>query len=209
MFENRPEMANGSYRTKSEAELVRLCLERDELAWHAFINRYRRLMYSIPWRYGFDPDDIKDVVQNVCIKLFKNLRAVGDVSKIPLWISTTTYRECRALAFKKRRYVLFQVESEEDELEGELDDDTGAPLDPSGTLEEMMSWAEKHEILHEVLETLQPPCGVLIRTLFFEDGSYEEAAARLGVSRQGIGPRRARCFEHLHAQLSERGITTA
>src|SRR5260370_19846052 len=107
---------------------------------------------------------------------------------------TTTSRECMALVAQKQQRVM------ERKIDG--------PWDPAGTQEENMLWTEKQQVLREVLEMWRDPCSLLIKALYFEQRSYEEAAERLGVSPEGIGARRARCIDRLRGRLSERGITS-
>ena len=182
------------YGTYSDGVLVDLCLEGDRLAWETLILRYKRLMYSIPAKYRFDESECEDVVHDVCITLLKGLHALRDRSKVYSWLMTTTNRECLALAAQKRKDV----------VERKIEE----PLDPAGTQEETMSSTEKQQVLREVLEIWRDPCSLLIKTLYFEQRSYEEAAERLGVSPEGIGARRARCFDRLRRMLAERGITS-
>ena len=54
-------MSASKYKTHTDPELVSLCLKGDALAWEALISRYRRLIYSVPVRFGFTPADAADV----------------------------------------------------------------------------------------------------------------------------------------------------
>jgi hypothetical protein len=69
-------------------------------------------------------------------------------------------------------------------------------------------YSEKQQVLRDVLEIWRDPCSLLIKTLYFGQRSYEEAADRLGVSPHGIGAQRARRIDRLPGMLSERGITS-
>jgi RNA polymerase sigma-70 factor (ECF subfamily) len=186
----------------SDQELVRLCLSGDPLAWEPLILRYVNLVYSIPKDCGFDESDCRDVVQNVYLTLYKSLGSLRDGGKVYAWLMTTTYRECLALIARKERDRVPEVETE-----GPSERPSEEPLDPAGTLEEIMLSAEKQQILREVLEKWGNPCRVLIKMLYFEERSYKETAARLGVSHQGMGARSARCLDKLRSMISERGIT--
>jgi hypothetical protein len=47
------------YRTDSE--LIQACLDGNESAWYELIDRYKRLIYSIPLRQGLSMTDADDV----------------------------------------------------------------------------------------------------------------------------------------------------
>ena len=46
---------------RSDSELVAACLAGHDEAWSALIGRYKRLIYSVPFRYGATPDDAADI----------------------------------------------------------------------------------------------------------------------------------------------------
>jgi RNA polymerase sigma factor (sigma-70 family) len=181
------------YAKYTDGELVALCLEGDHLAWEMLIFRYRKLMYSIPLEYGFDDGECQDVVQNVWIALLNRLHSLRDRAKVYSWLMTTAKRECHTHWAKKQQAVVKRNIEE--------------PLDPAGSLEEVLLWTEKQQVLREILEKWPDPCSQLIKALYFEERNYEETAERLGVSPEGIGPRRLRCIGRLREMLSRRGIT--
>jgi RNA polymerase sigma factor (sigma-70 family) len=190
--------------SQSDQELVRLCVGGDPLAWEPLILRYVNLIYSIPKDFGFDESDCHDVVQNVCLTLYRSLHSVRDAGKVYAWLMTTTHRECLALVARKGRDRVPEVETERPSEEPSEE-----PLDPAGTLEEIMLSAEKQHVLREVLEKWgNSRCRLLIKMLYFEERSYKETAARLRVSDQGMGARSARCLDKLRSMISERGITS-
>ena len=56
-----------------DGRLVQACREGDPEAWSVLIQRYRRLIYSIPARYGAQPADASDIFQAVCLELYAEL----------------------------------------------------------------------------------------------------------------------------------------
>ena len=171
---------------------MNLCLQGDRQAWTTLILRYKRLVYSIPKKYRFAQSDCEDVVHDVWLVLLEELHTLRNHSKIYAWLMTTTNRKCMALAAEKAR-----VETRE----------IGEGPDRAMTSEEILLWTEKQQGLREGLDTWHAPCSGLLKTLFFDELSYKEAAGRLEKSREGIGIRRARCLERLRKRLAERGIT--
>jgi RNA polymerase sigma factor (sigma-70 family) len=190
-----PAVSASKYKTRTDPELVSMCLQGDALAWEALIMRYRRLIFSIPVRFGFFSADASDVFQQVCLKLIEHLHEVKDETKISAWLITTTTRQCIHLKSLKHR-------------ETATDDDFEEPPDPGENLEELRIITEQQQTVREAVEQLPPRCRSLIEMLYFDMRalSYEEISTAMEMPVASIGPTRARCLEKLKAILRRRGI---
>jgi len=62
----------------TDSELIKRCLAGDAGAWDLMVERYQRLVYSVPLRYGVSPDDAADIMQDVFLLLFRNLNSIRD-----------------------------------------------------------------------------------------------------------------------------------
>src|SRR5712691_1657043 len=102
-----------------------MCLQGDGFAWEALIVRYRRLIYSVPVRFGFDVADAGDVFQAVCLKLLEHLHEVKDENRIAGWLVTTTTRQCLHVKGLKGREPLSE------------DSDISEPVDTGDNLEDL------------------------------------------------------------------------
>jgi len=81
------------YTGRSDAELVAMCLNGDAEAWETLLRRYRRFIYSIPVKFGLQPDDAADVFQMVCVKWIEHLHELREERKLKPWLLTTTTRQ--------------------------------------------------------------------------------------------------------------------
>src|SRR5262245_62268942 len=131
-----------------------MCLKGDCHAWEALIRRYRRLIFSVPVRFGFEDADAADVFQAVCLKLLEHLHEVKDDRRISAWLVTTTTRQCLHVRALKTR-----------ETTGE-DDNLQEPEDPSINLEELRLLTEQQQTVREAVEELGERCRVLIGFLY-------------------------------------------
>jgi RNA polymerase sigma factor (sigma-70 family) len=185
------------YKSLTDPELISMCLKGDGLAWEALILRYRRLIYSIPVRFSFEPADAADVFQAVCLKLLEHLHDIKDDRKISGWLVTTTTRQCLHLRSLKSR----ETTSDESVL--------GEQTDPTENLEEIRILTEQQQALREAVEELATRCRSLIGMLYFDkrSPSYDEIGQALGMPVASIGPTRARCLEKLKTILRRRGVS--
>jgi len=185
-----------SYKSYNDPELISMCLRGDPLAWEALIVRYRRLVYSVPVRFGFGDADAADVFQAVCLKLLEHLHEVKDDRKISGWLITTTTRQCLHVKSLKGR----ETPTEEGDLE--------EPEDQAVNIEDLRIETEQEHAIREVVEELAGRCRTLIALLYFDSRSpsYEDISSELNIPVASIGPTRARCLEKLRTMLRRRGI---
>jgi RNA polymerase sigma factor (sigma-70 family) len=184
------------YKSYSDPELISLCLKSDGSAWEALISRYRRLIYSVPVRFQFEPADAADVFQAVCLKLLEHLHDIKDDRKISGWLVTTTTRQCLAVKSLRTR----ETTGEDGRLEEQVD--------PSDNLEEIRILTEQEQAVRDAVEELAPRCRSLIGMLYFDSTtpSYDEISRQMEMPVPSIGPTRARCLEKLRTILRRRGV---
>src|SRR2546427_11423340 len=89
--------------TWSDTRLVQKCLVGDERAWSALIEKYKRLVYSIPVKYGAHPEDAADIFQAVWLELFGALPRVRDSAALRGWLVTVTTHLTFHWQLKRRR----------------------------------------------------------------------------------------------------------
>jgi RNA polymerase sigma factor (sigma-70 family) len=184
------------YKSFSDPELISLCLKGDGLAWEALIMRYRRLIYSVPVRFSFEPADAADVFQAVCLKLLEHLHDIKDDRKISGWLVTTTTRQCLHLKSLKTR----EIASDDTLLQEQAD--------PSENLEDLRILTEREQAIREAVEELAPRCRALVGMLYFDNRtlSYDDIGQQMQMPVASIGPTRARCLDKLKMILRRRGV---
>src|SRR5437764_6739099 len=84
----------GEQSPASDAYLVAQCLNGNEQAWDALIKKYKRLVYSIPMRYGASSADAADILQSVYMELFCELSKLRRTESLKSWLMVVTARKC-------------------------------------------------------------------------------------------------------------------
>jgi RNA polymerase sigma factor (sigma-70 family) len=166
--------------------LVTRARNGDTQAWHAIVERYASLIWSICRRYRLGDADAEDVSQNIWLNLVRHLDTVRDPAALPGWLAITTRRECdrkvRAAAGPHAARYLLDAEI--------LADQRAVPAD-----QELLE-AERHAALREVFAALPPSNRQLIAMLTADPPvPYTEISARLGIPVGSIGPTRRRCLD--------------
>jgi RNA polymerase sigma factor (sigma-70 family) len=186
----------------SDAALVLACRKGDAAAWEALINRYQRLVYSIPRRSGLSEELAADVFQQVFTILYEKLALIEQPDRISAWLVTTARRETWRLS-RQDRAMQPLTTSGADEGEDALD-----PPDNETLPEELLLRLERQQHIRTAVASLDERCRTLLTLLFYQPDPppYAEIATRLGTTEGSIGPTRARCFEKLRRLLDEFGI---
>src|SRR5580700_11576364 len=192
-----PEAVQGDPRfVWTDTRLVRKCLHGDEDAWSALIEKYKKLIYSIPVKYGFCADDANDIFQAICLELLSELPKLRKPKALPKWLMQVTSHKC----FHRRR----QQQRTEVPDDVEQQPEQAVPTQTEGILRE----AEEEQQLREALSMLAPRCRQLVEMLFFEEPvrPYKDVAASLGIATGSIGFIRQRCLDRLRKELVEAGF---
>ena len=181
----------------TDTKLVQDCLRGKEEAWSALIDKYKNLIFSIPIKYGFTPDDATDIFQAVCLELLSELGKLRKPKALPKWIIQVTAHKC--IHHKRQLQRMVTPDGDEDPFEG------STPARAEGILRQ----AEEEQALRVAMSELPPRCRQLIRMLFFEEPArpYQELAAELGLSTGSIGFTRQRCLDRLRKRLAEAGFS--
>lgn len=189
----------------SNAELVEACLHGDARAWEQLVDRYARLVYSIPARYRLPDAEADDIFQEVYLALAQHLHAIEDPARLPAWLITTTRRLVwRALVNRRKEQPLEAAELAESDLLTKGVHGITPPL----TLAELMSGWQRQELLAQGLQRLSERCGRLLTLLYLEQSepTYDEISRELGLPKGSIGPTRVRCIQQLRMILEGLGF---
>src|SRR5256714_14390512 len=87
---------------RSDAELISGCLEGDGLAWEDLVKRYKRLVFSIPLKWGLDRDDAMEIFQAVWLDCFRELHLLRDLERLQAWLVRIAVRKCYRYREKSR-----------------------------------------------------------------------------------------------------------
>jgi RNA polymerase sigma factor (sigma-70 family) len=191
-----PEGARSPDPTTGDRQLVAACLRGRQEAWDALIAKYRRLIYSIPLKYGGTREDAADIFQAVCIELFKELPRLRNVDNLRPWLVTVAAHQ----SFHWKRKELRRIQREIADPEGA---EAAAAVPPVVAAE-----LEREQLVREALARLPARCRELIDGLFYQQPalSYAQVARNLGLRPGSIGFIRGRCLRRLEQILAELGF---
>ena len=202
-----PETAAHSLNVKSpfasDAALISACRRRDTEAWAALIARYQKLIYGMARKMGLSANDAEDVFQNVCVILYQHLDKLRDSQRLAAWLASVTQHEV-AQWYRKQNPAVFH--------EGDILPvciETAQPLHQSSSNDPEQEFLdlERQHLVQQLMSHLSGECQCLLKMLYGTESpcTYAEIAETLSLPLGSIGPKRARCLQHLRKMLGELG----
>jgi RNA polymerase sigma factor (sigma-70 family) len=158
------------------------------------LDKYERIVFSVPRRYGLSSEDAADITQLTFTILVQNISVMPENSSLGAWLTTVARRHTWRLLQRTRR--------EGTSKHNVLDESTTMRVgEDTETVEhwELTEWLDRGLLL--VGET----CRNLLSALYLdpEQPSYAQVAARLDMAVGSIGPTRIRCLKRLRRVLGE------
>jgi RNA polymerase sigma factor (sigma-70 family) len=181
-----------NWENADDSQLIAACVQGEEQAWATLINRYSRLIYTIPLRFGFSKMIADEIFQETCLILLEKLDSLQQTERVRSWLVTVCKRVC--IQHMRQNKDVQTIEGLE--LDGRFPD-----------LDSELILLEKQHLVQEAMQRLPDRCQQLIQALFFDDppAPYDDIAAILNISKGSIGPTRSRCLEKLHQELENLG----
>lgn len=179
----------------SDEKLIQACRRKEAGAWSVLVNRYQRLIYTIPRHAGLDEDQAAEIFQRTFVKLYEHLHDIEQADRVRAWLVTTARRETLRLVHQQVSHQsLSSLETMPD------DDDEGLPGESLERLEEQ-------HLIQIALTLIDERCRRLITLLFYcpEPPPYAEVSATLGMAVSSLSPTRTRCLQKLRRALKSLG----
>jgi RNA polymerase sigma factor (sigma-70 family) len=173
----------------SDRDLIRGCHEGRVDSWRRLLEKYERLVFSVPRKYGLSTDDAADITQFTFTILVQSINKLPEDSKLGAWLTTVARRHTWRLLERNRRQGIGK--------HAMLDENTAG-----SDTETIENW-ELGEWLNRGLSMIGRSCRDLLFALYLDpqQPSYAEVAVRLGMAVGSVGPTRIRCLERLRQVL--------
>lgn len=183
-----------------DMRLVEALRSGAEEAYEELLARFQQPVYTLALRLLEDQSEAGDVVQEVFLKVFRNIGSFRAHSTLKTWIYRITVNEAhnaRRWRFRhKRREVELDPSAEESRpFEEVVSDRSQSPF-------EAVFDRERRVLLEAALQKLNPIFREAVVLRDITDLSYEEIAKTLNVSMGTVKSRILRGREALRAQLA-------
>ncbi len=179
----------------TDEDLVRDCRAGSQAAWVALVDKYKKLVYSVPANYQLPPEEAAEVFQGVWIDLYRDLNRLERVTGLRSWLITAAAR--RSMLHKKRRLRLLNSSDLDPQI-----------ADASPAFDVVLEHAQREQTLRECVGRLPERCRRLVQMLFFEQPPrpYLDVARELGLAEGSIGFIRGRCLDKLRKLYDQQEV---
>ena len=160
----------------------------DRTHFESFVQEYQDMVYGTAVRLVANPAEAEDIAQTVFLKAFERFDAIGTSPAVAGWLKTVTTNLClNHLARYLSRWRFFSELRGRDEDEAGDESAVNALMMRAGTataasVETDLASTAEAERLEDALRKLPASQRVPIVLFHFENKSYVEIAALLGVS---------------------------
>lgn len=177
-------MEIADYIVAADRDLVARVLGGDDLAFEYLFNRYRDAIHRLFVQRLGGTNDADDLLQETFIKVYINLHRYSADYTFGQWVYTIA----------RNTFVDFVRRRQEDLP---IDERIASPVSNVPTPEESVINLQQRSQIEHCLERLAPNYRQLILMRFFEEYSYEEIAAKLGLPMGTVKTRIHRAREQM------------
>lgn len=155
--------------------------------WDALVERYSRLVWSVPRSFRLSQTDAADVYQCTWLCLAEHLTRLREPERLATWLVRTATRQSIAVVRARGREVSL---------------DRWEPESPLPTPDEVAITNDRQRRLWSALMTLNERCQRLLRIVAHSpELSYAQVADALGMKVGSVGSTRTRCLAELRRKL--------
>ena len=171
---------------EEESILIDEALAGDEKAYWKIVNIYKDRLFRVSYCILHNADEAEDIVQDVFVKMYKNLNKFRRQSSIYTWLYRITVNlSCNRIRSKKTR-----PQSSLNEI---VDDKKYVKImtDPKRTPEQKLMRSQTQDAIIEAIKTLSPKLQEVIIMRYYNEMDYKEIADMLNVN---MGTIKSRLF---------------
>jgi uncharacterized protein (TIGR03435 family) len=174
-------------------DLLRDYLDQNsQEAFAELVQRRINLVHSVAWRYTGDPHEAQDITQAVFIILAQKAGSLRRRTDLTGWLYETTRLTSRqSLRTTARR----RIREQKAFMQSDLNDPSAQSI-----------WSQLAPHLEEAMNKLNQQDRALIALHFFENKSFAETSALLGIKEWAARKRVARATEKLRQFFARRGV---
>ena len=161
--------------------LIRRCKNNERAAFDILLGKYERYLYNICYGYTFNQDEALDIMQEIYIKIFRNIHTFDETRPLLPWLKRVAINTCLNYKRDNKKLPKLSLDLETGENENSTLLDCIAAVDDT---EETAIFHETQEAVTKSLQKLPDNYRLPLTLRYLENMSYEEIAS---VLKQPLG----------------------
>lgn len=188
---------------RQEEDIIRDAQNGVKEAFEEIVVRYQHKIYTLCYRYTGNPEDARDLAQEVFIKLYRNIGQFQGRSSFSTWLYQVAGNTCKDY-LRKQQHQRQQTTSLEEEIFVNGESFTPEKLKDENTPETIYEEKERMTRLKQAIAGLSPEYRMVLVMREFQNLSYEEIARELDTSVGTVKSRLNRSRNALRSMFAER-----
>jgi RNA polymerase sigma-70 factor (ECF subfamily) len=154
-------------------EIIERCLKGDQVAWGVIMDRHRRKVFNLAYKFVGRHDEAEDLTQDIFLKLYRSLNTFDRRANFQTWLISVS----RNLCIDHYR----SVRKERETINRDVDPSTLTPVARDRGADAQLELRDRVQLLRAALDMLPPTLrtDVLLRDI--QELTYLEIADRLAV----------------------------
>jgi RNA polymerase sigma-70 factor (ECF subfamily) len=173
----------------------------DPEKFEAFMRNYQNMVFTTAARLLANEAEAEDVAQEVFLRAYEHFEELRESPTCGGWLKTVTRNLCLNHLTRYRARWRFFSEMQRDEAS---DEDPAADYPSPDVHEQEINRADQRQAIEDALKRLPTAQRIPLVLFHFDSLSYEEIAARLGISLSKVKTDIFRAREALRRKLKWR-----
>ncbi len=162
-------------QSSRDADILESCRRGDRSAFNLLVRKYQDRVYQVVQRIVSNPDDARDIAQEVFIKAFQKVSTFRGDAQVFTWLYRIAVNLSLNHLRKKRLYTIFR-----------MTDDHHAVPDSDPTPARSLEQEELRILVRSAVNRLPEKQKAVFILRYYEELSYEEIAGILKTSLGGL-----------------------
>jgi RNA polymerase sigma-70 factor (ECF subfamily) len=187
----------------SDEQIVERALAGDAEAFGEIVLRWERRIFALSYGILGREEDARDATQETFIAAFRNLSGFRGDAKVSSWLHRIAVNQC--ITRQRRAKVRGETSLEAREEDGGAQFASTSEANP----DEQTEGRERTEAVRRAVNSLPPELRSVVVMKEFEDLTFQEIAATLGVPLSTVKSRLYTALKQLRMRLEKHGAASA
>jgi len=161
-----------------ESELIKACIKNNQYAQKVFYETYAPLVKGVCIRYEYDRDEVKDLIHDIFIKIFKNLSKYSSEGALEGWIKRIAVNYCLDHINKKKKKSTISIdETNLNEVESFYDE-----IEEQNIVNQIIDFGITKEKLIELIHTLPQNYSAVFNMYYIDNLNHEHISNTFSIN---------------------------
>lgn len=160
--------------TSTDQQLINKALKGNKKAWFSLLDRYEKPIFNYALRMTGNPDDAKDLMQEIFVSVFNSLPSFTGKGQFKAWLFRIAH--FKSMDFYRRKRPDISLD-DAPEISTQYAQQTSEE-----SPEASMQYSQSQQHIQSMMQALPFNMRVVLELKFFSQFTFDEIAEQLGIS---------------------------